>query len=327
MSPSDKSLSITVQPLQPAEQAEQRALVTLWNESAPPDLPISTKLVNYCLTSSSQIAVFGEWAVVQGQRVGVAVASALSPANTIGNVATKVGWIEILAVHPDYQRQGVGTTLLQHMEHWLAEQGCRSIAIGGSLRPFFPGVPVALNTVAFFQRFDFTVQQSVWDVAMNLATYTPPEIVRPIEGLVRPAQEIDHSYLDEFLQREFPGRWHQGFQQMMASAPMRLADYMVLWTERGIDGFCRLTFADSPRPIEQFYPYQLPRPWGQLGPIGVSADRRGMGFGAAVLDAGLRRLHNNGVNGCIIDWTTLIEFYGAFGFQPHREYKPLTKLL
>ena len=84
-------------------------------------------------------------------------------------------------------------------------------------------------------------------------------------------------------------------------------------------------FGDSVAPIERYSPYRLPRPWGQLGIIGISADRRGQGLGAALLDAGLRRLHNNGVNGCIIDWTDLVDFYAKFGFTPHRAYYMLNK--
>ena len=76
---------------------------------------------------------------------------------------------------------------------------------------------------------------------------------------------------------------------------------MLLWTEQGVESCCALTFGDSWRPLERFYPYALPRPWGQLGSVGVSAGCRGRGYGIALLDAALRRLHNNGVNGCVID--------------------------
>ena len=51
------------------------------------------------------------------------------------------------------------------------------------------------------------------------------------------------------------------------------------------------------------------------------------GGGAALLDAGLRRLHDNGVNGCVIDWTTLIGFYGKFGFEQYREYAMMGRAL
>jgi predicted N-acetyltransferase YhbS len=69
------------------------------------------------------------------------------------------------------------------------------------------------------------------------------------------------------------------------------------------------------------------RPWGQLGPIGVSKDVRGKGYGGCLLDASLLHLHMRGIRGCVIDWTDLVNFYGKFGFKPYREYAMLGKEL
>ena len=207
------------------------------------------------------------------------------------------------------------------------DHNCRRVQVGAGLHPFAPGLPSTLESDAFFHRLGYETTQCVWDLSANLATYEPPATVREVPGAVRPAQPTDAEALGSFLAREFPGRWSFAFQEAYRTPDYRLSDYMVLWTERGIDGFCRLSFEDSQQPIERYYPYTLPRPWGQLGPIGVSADRRGQGFGAALVDAGLRRLHNNGVNGCVIDWTTIVDFYGKFGFAPYREYRQLAKML
>ncbi|MCB0022588.1 MAG: GNAT family N-acetyltransferase, partial [Caldilinea sp.] len=121
-------------------------------------------------------------------------------------------------------------------------------------------------------------------------------------------------------------RWRYEAEAFLADGG-RLSDYMLLWTERGVDGCCLLTFPDSMRPMERYYLYRLPKPWGQLGSIGVSADRRGHGYGAALLDAGLRRLHDNGINGCVIDWTGLVDFYARFGFERYRSYTMLARSL
>lgn len=154
--------------------------------------------------------------------------------------------------------------------------------------------------------------------------YTPPATVREIPGSVRPAQPGQEEALLAFLRREFPDRWRFEYEEHLRVGG-RISDYMLLWTDAGVRGFCQLTFEDSPKPIERFFPYRLPRPWGNLRPIGVSAADRGRGYGAAVLDAGLRRLRDNGVKGCVIDWTSLLDFYGKFGFEPYREYKILVK--
>ncbi|MEZ4581603.1 MAG: hypothetical protein R3A10_08190 [Caldilineaceae bacterium] len=63
----------------------------------------------------------------------------------------------------------------------------------------------------------------------------------------------------------FPGRWRYEFEEFLRTNG-RISDFMVLWTADGVDGFCRLTFEDSSRPLDRFFPYTLPRPWGQLVP-------------------------------------------------------------
>ena len=96
-------------------------------------------------------------------------------------------------------------------------------------------------------------------------------------------------------------------------------------TGRGVDGFARITLKDSERPLDRFYMHRLPKPWEQLGPIGVSASVRGKGYGGALLDAALCQLRDCGVRGCVIDWTELIDFYAKFSFTPYREYLILIK--
>ena len=107
----------------------------------------------------------------------------------------------------------------------------------------------------------------------------------------------------------------------------RITDHVLIWSERGVEGDCRVTFENSERPLERFFMHSLPRPWGQLGSIGVSADCRGKGYGGALLNAGLRYLRECGVRGCVIDWTTLLDLYGKFGFRPYHEYIALGKFL
>ena len=143
---------------------------------------------------------------------------------------------------------------------------------------------------------------------------------------IRPAQPGQEEAVLEFFNRSFPGRWQFEFLEFLREGGRR-SDYMLLWTERGVDGFARLTLEDSERPIERFHMRRLPRPWGQLGPIGVSDNWRGKGYGGALLDAGLRRLRECGVRGCVIDWTSLVDFYGKFGFKPYRQYAMLFKAL
>ena len=313
--------------LDAANTAHMQTVTDLWNTACGADLEISPRFAAYNLRPSAGGAQSTWLAQHNGHPVGFVAASYLNDPTV---VEVPRGWLDAIAVAPDAQGMGIGRALLQQAESWHAQHGATAISVGAGLRPFVPGVPEALNSVAFFQHYGYGVTpdqiMQEWDVAADLAHYQPPRTVREIDGLVRPAQRDDHDAMLTFLRREFPDRWRYEFEQFVAEGG-RISDYMVLWTARGVDGCCVLTFEDSFQPIERFYPYRLPRPWGQLGSIGVSADRRGQGFGAALLDAGLRRLHNNGINGCVIDWTDLLDFYAKFGFRPYRTYHILIKSL
>jgi GNAT superfamily N-acetyltransferase len=318
---------LSFQPIDAANSAQIEQVTMLWNMACGADLAITPRFAAYNLRPS----VGGDqaaWLALENDRpVGFVSTSSLNDPTV---AAPHSGWIDAIAVDPSVQRRGIGTALLRKAEAWHSQKGSRLLIVGASLRPFVPGVPEELNSAGFFERHGYGGKPELvmreWDVAADLSTYTPPPTVRAIDAQVRPAQRGDYTAILAFLKREFPDRWRYEFEQSIAEGT-RIADYMVLWTERGVDGCCVLTFEDSYHPIERFYPYRLPRPWGQLGSIGVSEDRRGQGFGAALLDAGLRRLHNNGVNGCVIDWTDLLDFYAKFGFTPYRSYLILLKPL
>ncbi len=303
-------------------------IAALWNSAVNEHLPISSGFVSFNTRPVHGGRQTGRIALDSEDRpVGFVLTSAHPEAPPTMNA--RIGWIDAIAVTPPFQRQGIGASLLTWAEDWLAAQGCTQINVGTSLRPFLPGVPTELSTAGFFAARGYSPPHGdgiVWDVARNLAGYTPPPGLDSLPCAARPAQPGDKAALLTFLQREFPGRWTFEFLEILANGG-RISDYMILWTEDGVHGACRLTFEDSAWPIERFYPYQLPRPWGQLGSIGISADQRGRGFGLALLDAGLRRLHNNGINGCVIDWTTLVDFYGKAGFEKYRSYRQMTKMI
>lgn len=307
---------IVLDPATPAAGGYIAGVVDLWNAALGADMPISAAFVQHNFRSSRGVTRRLFATTIDGALAGVALATVLHDAPLVN--AHGEGWIDALVVAPDRQRCGLGQRLLRVAESWLAEQGCRVIQIGGGLRPFAPGAPEASGSATFFTNRGYTTYDVVWDMAGDLATYAPPTL-REAPCTVAPATPRQVDELLGFLRREFPGRWRYEAEMFLADGE-RISDFMLLWTERGVDGCCLLTFQDSIRPLERFYPYQLPKPWGQLGSIGISDDRRGLGFGAALLDAGLRRLHNNGVNGCVIDWTNLVDFYGKFGFARHRAY-------
>jgi GNAT superfamily N-acetyltransferase len=301
--------------LQPYDSSRLDTLIDIWNAACGPALPATRRFVEFNTSPPPGAEQAGCLAMSAGQPVGFALASAA--VELFGHT----GWIDALAVIPTARRQGVGGALLSWAERWLAEHGCTTARLGGSLRPFAPGLPVELGSQAFFARQGYLPQRQVWDVARRLNDYVDHNGL-PLD--IRPLQSGETPALRAFMEQAFPGRWAYECREAL-TGDGRPGDYLALWVGDMVAGFCRLTFEDSPAPIERFYPQRLPRPWGQLGPIGVGPEYRGQGYGAALLAAGLGHLRDRGVDGCVIDWTDLLEFYARFGFEPYRQYAVLTK--
>jgi len=309
--------------LEPARLEHRQAVAEIWNAACGPDLAISAQAVDYNLRGAPGLAQQGWLAVEDGWAQGMVIASRL--AGHVQVMPESTGWIDAIGVMPSVQRQGIGSALLAAAERWLAGLGCIATVLGGSIRPFAPGLPDGTGAEQYFRTQGYRGDSKVHDLARNLAGYTPPAGLAEVPAAVRPAQRGQEEALLGFLRREFPGRWLYEAELLLHHDKGRIGDYMLLWTEQGVDGCCLLTFPDSMRPLERYFPYSLPRPWGQLGAVGVSERLRRRGFGGVLVDAGLRRLHDNGINGCVIDWTELVNFYGRFGFAVVRSYWPLGK--
>jgi len=308
-------------PFDPNNPDHHSLLAQLWNSGLEADLALTAAFVHSVTRPTTGGVQAGRIALVDGAPVGVILASAHPQAPP--TLPRDVGWIDAIAVDPTYQRRGIGSNLLAWAEEWLATQGAVSIVTGGAIRHITPGVPQ--SAIPFFAACGYALCDWInWDVARNLAGYSPPPSLRDVPAMAYPAQPGQEDMLLDFLRREFPGIWTFETEEFLREGG-RISDFMLLWTANGVEGACKLSFEDSLWPMARYYPYNLPRPWGQLGFICVAEKARGQGMGLALLDAGLRRLHNTGVNGCVIDWTGLLDFYAKAGFAPYHQWAVLQK--
>jgi GNAT superfamily N-acetyltransferase len=289
-------------------------VIQVWNSAAHPDYWINERLLAHntipCTNETIEVRV----AIQDNQPVGLVLACAVKDG--------ALGWISFIVVHPSAQRQGIGSSLLNWAESWLKERGCKRIRLGGNLRPFLPGLPYVMQTNAvFFEQRGFHRsfdQPYEYDIARSLKNYQSI-YDKPDNVELTPMQAGEENLLMEFMHREYPGRWEFESQEFIRNGG-RFSDYLLLYINGSVQGFCRLTLEDSERPIERFYPQRLPRPWGQYGPLGLSKSVRGQGLGGYLIDAAALHMQSLGVDGCVIDWTSLVELYGKFGFKVYNQY-------
>lgn len=302
------------------------AATRIWNAACGADLAFSRRFMRYntdpAYWNGKGRHQAGQIILRDGEPAGFALASVMKEPYA---GAPYTGHIDALAVLPWHQGRGIGRALVAWAETWLRGQGCAGVTVGASARTFVPGPPLELGSAAFFERLGYSRNGVCCDMARDLAGYTTPATALKARGVtVRPAQPADKDALLGFLKREFPGGWYWECVQLL-EAGSRISDYVILLSERGVDAALLVTFEDSYRPLDRFYPHRLPRPWGQLGSVGVSADRRGSGYGAALMDGALRYLQARGVRGCVIDWLVLVDFYARFGFEVFRQYEMMSK--
>jgi len=312
-----------MRPLEFNNPGHLAALVEIWNAACGNDLAITEKFARFNASGNTGVMQEGHAWMNGDQMIGFVSASAFG--------MTKLGFVDAIAVHPAHQRRGNGSQLIAWAQKWLKAQGCQRMRIGGSIRPFVAGLPTQLKTESFFEKQGFKRTSTDWDVACNLKETKGIKERREIKEIgemkemIRAASDADIPAMREFFARAFPGRWQYEFEEFVRDGG-RISDYLILKIENRVEGFIQLSFEEgSYRPINRFYMSRLPHPWGQAGPLGVSKEVRGKGYGAVIIEAGLRHLKDRGVDGCVIDWTSLADLYAKFGFKRYREYAVMIK--
>ena len=180
---------------------------------------------------------------------------------------------------------------------------------------------------------------------------------------VRPLAAGEEGALLDFLDAAFPGRWRYTVARFLRGGGP-IGDVMGVVRRGGVYGFAML-FHPGSRWIGPSIAWAAPggrrtpvstscwpaagRPAGGpapdgaggreaaggpapdgaggLGPMGLAAELRGRRLGHVLLDRAIVHLASLGVREMVIDWTILLDFYGALGFVPCRRYRHGERLL
>lgn len=221
----------------------------------------------------------------------------------------------------------LGEDLVGAAKAVLRDRGVHTLRFGADSSHFFPGVP---SECAGLQEFltiqGFVPEAGSVDLERDLGDYEPPPgCLEKLGGdaVVRPIEKGDLDNLSAFFDREFPLRWkYDVFRQMELEGRSEVVDG--LFVDEECEGFSFTQDWTAKWPIGgAVWHRDLGSNWGALGPIGVSARVRGRKLGGALLGASLLRLKERGCRRTIIDWTTLVGFYGKFGFEVSRSYTTL----
>lgn len=303
-------------------------LTDLWNAALGTRFPMRMQLLERNLFGDLNYLPEASFAaVVDGRLVGM-VGAKLNR-EFIGAIAPRQGYINSLIVHPDYQRQGIGTALLNRAVAQLRQLQPTKIHVGRDTFHFFPGVPTDCpEAEAFFQHHRAIVGDGLQtDLLGDLSSFDlPAGAVKALEqpGVeVRPLKPEEVAGMADFFRRSFPGRWQFEFAKYIYDGGDP-GDLIAVVVDGTVEGFCHIYTPESRwiGPGVYWAPLYPEHRFGGAGPLGVSKEVRGRGLGLAVVAVGIDELKRRGITRAAIDWTDLIEFYGLLGFKPWKQYRP-----
>jgi GNAT superfamily N-acetyltransferase len=309
----------------PGSLADVPAAARLWNTHLGDAFPLTQRVL--ALTVFEDPNFLPGDCVVAVEDEAVVGFAWLKRWRSPASVVTSVGFLGGLVVARDRVRQGIGSALVRLLEDGLRREGCTRIEVSGGLLHLLPGIPSHSTAAArFLEHHGYVFDQTPhFDLIHDLRRYTSPPGL-PL-ATTRVADAADAEPLVAFLARSFPGSWEQHARWHFAAGGSP-RDFVVLEVDGAIDGFCHIFRPNTwPPGPSTYWSAALRAPVGGLGPIGVTESLRGHGLGRRLLDAALLELKASGVHDCAIDWTRLVDFYGAFGFKPWRTYLRASKPL
>lgn len=283
---------------------------------APADVPALASLCNACYRfDSMQPQVLHEkifedpdfspelsWVLDDGALRGMAVGC--------WRPGLQRGFVKLLCVQPDFQRQGWGSRLLDLLEGSLAGLGAPVVRVAESVPNYWqPGLdPRYTPALLLFEQRGYQRIGETYNLTCELVGRD--FAARSIDLEVRRAQPDDAPQIESFLLAHFSG-WQFEVGQMLRNRPISLH----LGLRRGqLLGFAGYDGNN--------------RGTGWFGPMGTAPEARGLGLGAELLRRCLHDMQQQGHHSCTIPWVGPYGFYArACGARIDRVFYRLEKQL
>lgn len=234
------------------------------------------------------------------------------------------GYVVAQAVHSDYQRRGIGKTLLKTVEDTMTKDDAQEITIGAySPNYLFPGVDKKHyeKAISFYQSQGYDVKGEAVSMHQTLIDFVYPESTRmhklKLEEMGYTFSKFKYSDsidLLDFLMENFGSGWTSNVQESLKrhSAKDTLiicrnsANEIVGYCQRAIDGH------DD-----------------RFGPFGVNESLRGLGIGGVLFDEMLYSMVKKGIHHVYFLWTggRAQAMYERHGMKVYRSYSLMKKEL
>ena len=317
--------------LEPYSPAAAPHVTALWSTAAGSTFPLRELVLRQCLEANPSARPDDAVLAWEDDRLigfGYVGLHRMADPETAAFLAR--GHLQAVIVHPDRRRRGIGRRIAATLGERIRAHGAAVVEAGGGMFYLWPGVPEDLpGALEFAEAIGFDLAGPSWDLRGNVTDLRIDAATRTTldaaGATVEPATSTDRAALLAFLFGEFGGEWWHETRWFLDEGGDP-ADLLLLRDSSGrIIGIARI-HGPATRPIgpPHFWAARRPPQAGGLGPIGVAGDLRGRGLGRALLVVALDRLRARGMVDVVIDFTSLLGYYGPHGFAPWITYRHAT---
>lgn len=232
-------------------------------------------------------------------------------------------WITAFAVDPAWQRQGIGSALLDAATERLRGMQRTSVALAPYVPNYFtPGADVAAypHGIDFLTQQGFEVIERPISMRAELTGFQTPEPVAErqkkldAEGVeIRPVSPEDITRILDFIPRHFSWDWHReasGVFNDLYNGDPRFVGMIIALQGEEVLGYAQ-------HRGERF------------GPFGVRPDLRSRGIGRVLLSTTLSEMLKKNFHAAWFLWTgdDAARLYSQLGFHQVRRFAVLKKTL
>lgn len=321
-------MSFTIRPFR-GPDTEQ--VISVWNAALPYDALTRPLFERKVVLDKNQEPDGLLVAESDGRVAGFCVAVTLRYRVGKDGLLPHRGYINAMGVHPDHQRRGIGSGLLERAEAFLRERGRKEIAISPNASNYFvPGVDKDnyATGVSFLQKRGFVEFVEALAADAPIATFRTPEKTAEkqraltAEGItveILP-RDLMHEYL-RFHEALMPGPWWEDSRHYLSEFTHGRFPLDSIWV--AIDAKRRAT-ADPAGGIIGFCQHD----GEHFGPFGVDDAYQGKGIGSVLLARCMEQMRIKGCHSAWVLWTgqrALDGVYGRLGFKLSRRFAVMRK--
>jgi ribosomal protein S18 acetylase RimI-like enzyme len=134
----------------PWTKAKIQEMVELWNDELGNHFPMRVALFEQNSFKDTNILLQGSKIVIDektGKVIGFIVSKVRQENKSNIYFSNQTGWIQVILVHSDYKRKGIGHSLLEIAESALQNYKVKKISLGSDPFHYFPGIPEQFSEV------------------------------------------------------------------------------------------------------------------------------------------------------------------------------------